>query len=258
MRVSFASAVAGIPFKRLLRPIVPLVALLCLDAAQAYAADPAEVEALIEQANAFRRDGKDGKALPLMRKAYDLATTARTAAQLGLVEVALGYSLSAEQHLTEALSSPRDPWIHQNRKELERVLAGVRASIGEIGIVGHPEGAEVVVNGQSAGTLPLPKPVRVGDGPVRVEVHAAGYQSSVQTLTMSKGAKQQVDVRLARAIGAQPSPSAPMPVDAPSAMVAKAAEPAPRPEPAGRERQPPRGWRLVRPRPQWVLGSSGR
>jgi hypothetical protein len=206
--------------------VILVLAVVCAAGSGAFAAEPAEVEALIQEANKFRREGKDGMALPLMRKAYDQATTARTAAQLGLVEVALGYWLQAEQHLEEALSSPRDPWIHQNRMELERVLAGVRASIGEVEIVGQPVGAEVTVNGQSVGTLPLSKPVRVGDGPVRLEVRADGYQSPVQTLTMSKGAKQKVDVRLARAIGAQPSPSAPMPVDAPSAMVAKAAEPA--------------------------------
>jgi hypothetical protein len=181
-------------------PRIAVVALLVsvLGASFAWASEPAEVEALIEQANKFRRDGKDGKALPLMRKAYDMATTARTAAQLGLVEVALGYWLQAEQHLTEALSSPRDPWIHQNRSELERVLTAVRSSIGEVHVEGEPVGAEVLVNGQSVGVLPLVKPARVGDGPVRLEVRARGYRTSTQTITMSKGGAQRVDVRLAR------------------------------------------------------------
>ena len=181
------------------KPLIPLIALLGLTAGRASASEPAEVEALIEQANNLRRDGKDGKALPLMQKAYNMAGTARTAAQLGLVEVALGYWLQAEQHLAEALSSPRDPWIHQHRAELQRVLAGVKESIGELSVQGEPAGAEVVVNGQSVGTLPLSKPVRVGDGPVRLEVRAAGYQTSSQTLRMSKGAGQRVDIRLARA-----------------------------------------------------------
>jgi hypothetical protein len=91
-----------------------------MGASFAWASEPAEVEALIEQANKFRRDGKDGKALPLMRKACDLATTARTAAQLGLVEMALGYWLQAEQHLTEALSSPRDRSVRSLHPGLRR------------------------------------------------------------------------------------------------------------------------------------------
>jgi hypothetical protein len=177
-------------------------------ASMASASDPAEVESLIEQANKLRREGKDGKALPLMRKAYDLATTARTAAQLGLVEVALGYWLQAEQHLTEALSSPRDPWIHQNRVELERVLVGVRSSIGEVRVEGEPAGAEVLLNGQLIGVLPLARPVRVGDGPVRLEVRAEGYRTSTQTITMSKGGAQQVDVRLPRDLSAVAPPEA--------------------------------------------------
>jgi hypothetical protein len=198
------------------RQVVPLIAALVLSAVRASASEPAEVEVLIQEANQLRREGKDGMALPLMRRAYDMATTARTAAQLGLVEVALGYWLPAEQHLVEALSSPRDPWIHQNRAELERVLAGIRASIGEIEVVGQPPGSEVVVNGQSVGILPLAKPVRVGDGPVRVEVRADGYRPSIQTLTMSKGAKQQVDVRLARVTGALAS----LPIAEPTADIA--------------------------------------
>jgi hypothetical protein len=187
--------------------VILVLAVVCMAGSGAFAAEPAEVEALIKEANKFRREGKDGMALPLMRKAYDLATTARTAAQLGLVEVALGYWLQAEQHLVEALSSQRDPWIHQNRVELQRVLAGVRASIGEIEIAGEPAGAEVLVNGQSEGTLPLPKPVRVGDGPVRLEVRARGYKPSIQVLTMSKGVAQSVDVRLARDPSAPPPPA---------------------------------------------------
>src|SRR4051812_16035681 len=81
----------------------------------ARAADPTEIEDLIRQGNDLRRAGKDERALPLLRKAYDLAGTPRTAAQLGLVEVALGYRLEAERHLSESLASPRDVWVRKNR-----------------------------------------------------------------------------------------------------------------------------------------------
>src|SRR5687768_10542928 len=56
----------------------------------ARAAEPTDVEAILAEANDLRRQGKDHKALPLMQKAHDLASTSRTAAQLGLVEIALG------------------------------------------------------------------------------------------------------------------------------------------------------------------------
>jgi PEGA domain len=170
----------------------------------AWGADPAEVEALIEEANDLRRQGKDYKALPLMQKAYELARTARTAAQLGLVEIALGYWLEAETHLAEALASPRDPWIHKNRAELERALNGARGSIGELDIHGQPSGAEVFVNGQLVGLLPLPKPVRVGDGPVRIEVRAANFKTAVRSLTMARGKSHQFEFQLQPL---QPSPS---------------------------------------------------
>jgi hypothetical protein len=204
---------------------LPVAVLLTLSlASPTWGNEPAEVEALIEQANTYRRQGMDHKALPLMQKAYNLAHTARTAAQLGLVEIALGYWLQAERHLAESLTSTRDPWIHKNRAELERALAGVRASIGEVDIQGAPAGAEVFVNGQLVGSLPLSKPPRVGDGPVHVEVKAVGFKTSIHDLTMTRGRRQALTVKL------EPVASTYRPSQIPSPRPI-ATEPADRPEP---------------------------
>jgi hypothetical protein len=159
--------------------------------------DASEVEGLIQEANKLRRQGLEARAFPLMQKAHRLASTPRTAAQLGLVEFALGYWLPAEQHLTEALAAAGNPWIEQHRGELERALVRVRASIGTVEIAGQPVGAEVRVNDQLVGVLPLPAPVRVGEGPVRIDVSAKGFRTLTQSLTLTKGQRQVVSVRLA-------------------------------------------------------------
>src|SRR4030095_2817946 len=91
-------------------------------------ADPAVVEVLIREGTAFRRDGKDDQNFPLFRKAYELAPTPRTAAQLGLVEMELSYWLEAEKHLSEALAAPRDLWVNRNRETLAAALQQVTAS----------------------------------------------------------------------------------------------------------------------------------
>ena len=61
----------------------------------ALAAKPtaADAENYIKRGNELRRSGRDQQALPLFEKAYEVAPSPRTAAQLGLCEVVLGYWL---------------------------------------------------------------------------------------------------------------------------------------------------------------------
>ena len=163
---------------------------------------PAQAEALIREATDLRKAGKDARAYPLFLKAYEVQTTPRTAAQLGLVEMQLGYWLQAEAHLMEALVAVRDPWIASNRADLEKSLAEARAAIGEILVKGAPPGAEVLVSGKPVGRLPLSAPIRAGHGLVNVEVRAPGYASAFRSLTVSGGKREELDVTLEAAPGA--------------------------------------------------------
>jgi hypothetical protein len=104
----------------------------------------------------------------------------------------LGYWVAAERHLGEALASPRDPWVFRNRVELEQALRTAKGGIGELVITGKPDGAEVLVNGSPAGKLPLSAAVRLGEGPARVEVRAAGFRSSVQSLMVGGGKRDEI------------------------------------------------------------------
>src|SRR5262249_51456584 len=61
-------------------------------------ADAADIEALIAKGNELRRAGTPGPALPYFQKAYELARTPRTSAQLGLGELAAGYPVEAAEH----------------------------------------------------------------------------------------------------------------------------------------------------------------
>jgi tetratricopeptide (TPR) repeat protein len=176
--------------------VVFCVAMLAGGSAQPAAlAQPSVAEDNIRQGNELRRKDLDPRALPLYQKAYDLEPSPRTAAQLGLVEGALGYWLSAERHLKEGLVSTRNPWVWRNRAKLRRALANVQASIGEVEISGGPPGAEVTVNGQRAGQLPLPAPVRVGEGVAQIALRAGGHKEATTTATVRGG--QRVPVRIA-------------------------------------------------------------
>jgi hypothetical protein len=180
----------------------------------ALAADPGEVEDLIRRGITMRRAGSDTGALPLFKRAYVLSPTPRTAAQLGLVEMALGYQLDAQRHLTEALASPRDLWIRKHRDTLEQSLQAVNAAIGEIAILGDPSGADVSVNGVKVGQLPLSTPIRVGEGPSVIEVQSPGYVAQTLSVKVFGGRRDEVVVHLQRAeVAAASSPKTPPNVD---------------------------------------------
>src|SRR5205814_3955657 len=180
--------------KSLLPRAALLVALLCTLAPRARAADAdtARAEELIRQANALRQRGQDPAALPLVREAYDVARSPRTAAQLGLVELALGYWVSADDHLSEALAPASHPWIDRNRKVLQESQASARSHVGTLVIEGQPPGADVRVNFVRVGNFPLPASIRVGEGTVTIDVTASGHEDAKRTIMVRGGSTEKV------------------------------------------------------------------
>jgi hypothetical protein len=167
-----------------------------LSAAWSKAAEPtmADVEKLIKRGTDLRRQGKDQEALPAFQKAYDIAATPRTAAQLGLCEMQLGYFLPAEAHLTEALAG-RNEWLTKYRAVIEQSLRETQRQIGEVIVSGSPAQAEVIVNGKRAGNLPL-GPIRVPAGQVKVELRAPGYADATQAVAVKGQVQERVTIHL--------------------------------------------------------------
>jgi hypothetical protein len=164
----------------------------------AVAAPVDEANALIAKGNALRRAGDDLGALPLLQQAYKINPGPRTAVQLGMAEHALGRWADADQHLTEALKLPDDPWIKRNQKQIVESLRIAKSHVGRVEITGDPPGADVLVNGRTVGQLPLAQPIAVSAGNVDVEVRAPGYQSRMRTITVAGNQYQPVVIRLAK------------------------------------------------------------
>jgi hypothetical protein len=194
----------------------------------ALAGDSAEAESLIRQGVELRSQKKDERALPLFEKAYQLSRSPRTAGQLGLVEMALGYYVDAEKYLGEALASPDHPWVAKNLATLKSQLATAKTQIGELFIVGEPSGADVLVNGKLVGKLPLPWPIRLDKGRADVQVRAAGHVPTSDTVTITGGKREDRSYRLQReatAVAPPPPVAAPAPKETPRPV--EAAPPAP-------------------------------
>jgi hypothetical protein len=184
------------PAPRVLAVLVLTTCVLSARSASAADATMADVEKLIKKGGDLRRQGQDQAALPLYQKAYELAATPRTAAQLALCEMQLGYYLAAESHFTEALAG-RSDWLNKNRAVIEQALENTQKQVGDLVVSGSPSGAEVIVNGKSAGTLPLDT-VRIVAGQVKVEVRSPGYSDSSETVMVKGHSRERITVHLRR------------------------------------------------------------
>jgi hypothetical protein len=217
--------------------VVAAGAIGCLLASAGMARANDEEDALIRRAIQLRKIGNDRAAVEDLQRAYGIARSPRAAAQLGFAEQALGLWPRAEQHVREALGSLEDKWVRKNRATMEAALTTIRAHLGRIFVEGGELGAQVTVNGESVGSMPLADAVSVSAGPVDIEVRAAGHVPALKTITVAPGQYVRVPFTLQPVARAQPlataspPPSSPPRIAAPPARVA-ALPPAPAPAPA--------------------------
>jgi hypothetical protein len=147
----------------------------------------ADAETLIRRGIELRRAGKDAEALSLLQQAYALDGTPRALAQVGLVEQALGRWGLADQHLQRALESAADAWVRKNRAALEDALKAISHHVGHVEVTGSPAGAEVRIDGELMGRLPLPGPISVAAGGIAIEVRATGFLTIARATSVDVG-----------------------------------------------------------------------
>lgn len=158
-----------------LAPRSPLLAFaIALTLASAGAAQSSD-EALLREGVDLRAQGRDVEAFARFREAWMIAPSPRARAQMGWAAQALGRWREAEQMLREAAAAQGDAWIESNRAELARSLADVSARLGDLMVECEVAGAELSVDGEVVGALPLATPLRVPIGAVTIRVAAEGY-----------------------------------------------------------------------------------
>ena len=174
--------------------LVLLPLLLLLASASRGWAGPEEAEqaeALIKEGVQLRAQDQTARALPLFEKAYQLSRNPRTAGQLGLCELELGFFAEAELYLSEALATPNHPWIAKNRTTLKRQLDAARANVGELSLTVSPATAEVLLDKKSADKVVPGVPIHLRKGPVVLEIRAPGYQPVQTTITIVGGKREE-------------------------------------------------------------------
>jgi hypothetical protein len=180
------------------RSSLTVLTLLCLPGIALAQSSGGRADELIRKGVELRKRGDDRAALGVLREAYAAAPTPRAAGQLALAEQALGQWVAAEGHLTEALRVPSDPWVRKNHASLTEALKTIQAHLGRVAVTGDPPGADVYVDGQPVGKLPLADPVRVAAGSVEVELRAPGFVTAGKTVVVPANGYEQTFVGLFR------------------------------------------------------------
>jgi hypothetical protein len=184
-------------------------AIAVLICASAVRAD--DVEALLKRSNDLRRAGRDRDALEELEKAAKIERSPRVVAQLALAEQALGLWVKAETDMKEALGAAHDPWINKNRASLEQSLQLLGKHLGTLDLWGEPAGAEVLIDDQVVGKLPLAQPVRVAEGEVVVTVRAPGFGTARRPMQIAAGEYRREHLVLHAAALAAPPPAPDLP-----------------------------------------------
>ncbi len=184
------------PLSKRFYAVISLASAVWLTNATARADDEGP-EDLIRQGVRLRKRGEDAKAHGYFQRAYDIARTPRTSAQLGLSDLSVNQWLDAEVHLSEALSYS-DPWIESNKGTLESSRQAARTHLGKIEIDGAAPAATVEATGRPVTPLPADGAIWVSPGTVSLKLQAAGFKTATEEATISLGAVAQVRVTMAR------------------------------------------------------------
>jgi hypothetical protein len=84
-------------------------------------------------------------------------------------------------------------------------LLPAESRMAQLVVTSVPQGAEVIVNGNRAGTTPLPASVAVSPGTAQVEVRRKGYLPATRTLALGEGAHGELAFSLAEDPRAPPA-----------------------------------------------------
>jgi hypothetical protein len=140
------------------------------------AQESAEVEAILKRGIQLRRDGQDEAALAVFQEAEAQApNSVRVLLHVATAAQAASKWLLADEYLRKADQHKNDPYYVKYQNEIEEVKNITAQRVGHFRAVGEPSGAEVILNGQVVGTLPMENPKTLEAGTYVLEVNKPGF-----------------------------------------------------------------------------------
>jgi hypothetical protein len=158
-----------------------------------------------DEAEAAMASGDKEAAYKAYRAAWEALNSYDTAANLGTVELKLGKHRAAAEHLRWArdhFPPSGDPAL---LARIEKQLAKTIPHVGQLAVTANVPGAEIFVDGKSAGVAPLPDEIFVEPGTRTIEARRLGYETATQTADVRAGSTDRMTLVL------RPSPAPPPP-----------------------------------------------
>jgi hypothetical protein len=128
---------------------------------------------------------------------------------MGLAEQALARWVDAETHVARALDAAQTRGSRSTGRRSRRHARRSPSTSDGSRSRDVPDGAEVRLDGELVGTLPLRRPLRVPAGEVLVDVTAAGHRTFTRTVSIVPGQVRHEEIVLAAPRSAPKRVSAP-------------------------------------------------
>ena len=144
---------------------------------------------LIHEGVGLRRSGKDEAALNVFLDAEKHApSSVRVLLHITAASQATGKWLLAYQYLQKASSHSDDPYYQRYRASIRTMEDAVAQHVGQFRVQGSPPGAELFLNGEPLGTLPMANARILEAGSYVLQVKKAGFFSLRRPVTIAGGA----------------------------------------------------------------------
>ncbi len=141
------------------------------------------------------REGSFDAALAEFELAHEISPNYRVLYNIGQVQVQRGDYVGASKAFRTYLDKGRDEVSALRRSEVEAELERLQGRIAKLRVESNVEGAELLVDGVSLGTLPMDE-VPVNAGVRRVLVKKEGYAPHEAPVTLAGGEVTALEVEL--------------------------------------------------------------
>lgn len=154
--------------------------------------DGSEVDAatqdLIQEGILLRQSGKDEAALAIFLETEKRSPhSVRVLLHITTAAQATGRWVLAYEYLQRAAAHSDDPYYQKHRSSIQTVEQTLAQRLGKLRVVGSPAGAEILLNGQRLGVLPLAEPIVIEAGSYTLEVKNNGYFSVSRPINIAAG-----------------------------------------------------------------------
>jgi PEGA domain len=150
--------------------------------------DDPQLEAPIQQGIALRRAGNDEAALNLF---VDLERTnpdsIRVLLHITAAAQATGRWMMAYTYLRKAYVHKNEPYFLRYRASIKSIEDATTQHIGQFRAVGAPAGAQVRLNGELVGSLPMADPKAIEVGQYVLEVSNPGFYTLRRSISIGPG-----------------------------------------------------------------------